>query len=135
MSSLNAPPIIAGVTSLAISKWLTFVAAVLLLAPFTAEAISATALADTARVEWQWGVKIPLRDSGVSGQFLAPARQLLIPGHRAQNPGLVDNVDSWTPCIRERCIGVAELLRALNLGVRYHRSRQENINNDRAHSY
>jgi hypothetical protein len=32
-----------------------------LLAPFTAEAISATALADTARVEWQWGVKIPLR--------------------------------------------------------------------------
>jgi hypothetical protein len=62
MTSLNAPPIIAGVTSLAISKWLTFVAAVLLLAPFTAEAISATALADTARVEWQWGVKIPLRD-------------------------------------------------------------------------
>jgi len=62
MSSLNTPPIIAGVTSLAISKWLTFVAAVLLLAPFTAEAISATALADTARVEWQWGVKIPLRD-------------------------------------------------------------------------
>jgi hypothetical protein len=61
MTSLNAPPIIAGVTSLAISKWLTFVAAVLLLAPFTAEAISATALADTARVEWQWGVKIPLR--------------------------------------------------------------------------
>src|ERR1043166_2756070 len=38
------------------------VAAALLLAPFTAEAVSATALADTARVEWQWGVKIPLRD-------------------------------------------------------------------------
>ena len=62
MSFLNTPPIIAGVTSLAISKWLTFVAAVSLLAPFTAEAISATALADTARIEWQWGVKIPLRD-------------------------------------------------------------------------
>jgi predicted acyl esterase len=27
-----------------------------------AEAIPATALADTAKVEWQWGVKIPLRD-------------------------------------------------------------------------
>ncbi len=62
MSSLNTPPVIAGVTSLAIAKWLTFVTALLLLAPFTAEAISATALADTARVEWQWGVKIPLRD-------------------------------------------------------------------------
>lgn len=54
MSSLNTPPVIAGVTSLAISKWLAFVAALLLLAPFTAEAIPATALADTAKVEWQW---------------------------------------------------------------------------------
>jgi hypothetical protein len=39
MSSLNTPLVIAGVTSLAISKWLTFVAALLLLALFTAEAI------------------------------------------------------------------------------------------------
>ena len=62
MGSLNTSPIIYGVTSFAISKWLSFVAAALLLAPFTAEAISATALADAARVEWQWGVKIPLRD-------------------------------------------------------------------------
>lgn len=62
MSSSNMPPVIAGFTSLAISKWLTFVAALLLLAPFTAEAIPATALAETAKVEWQWGVKIPLRD-------------------------------------------------------------------------
>ena len=62
MSSLNAPPVIAGVTSLAIWKWLTFVAALLLSVPFTAEAIPATALADTAKVEWQWGITIPLRD-------------------------------------------------------------------------
>jgi hypothetical protein len=39
MSSLNTPLVIAGVTSLAIAKWLTFIAALLLLAPFTAEAI------------------------------------------------------------------------------------------------
>ena len=74
MSSLNTPPVIAGVTSLAISKWLTFVAALLLLAPFTADAIPATALADTAKVEWQWGVKIPLRDGELAiGQLLANA--------------------------------------------------------------
>ena len=36
--------------------------ALLLLAPFTADAVPATALAETAKVEWQWGVKIPLRD-------------------------------------------------------------------------
>jgi hypothetical protein len=51
MSSLNTPPVIAGVTSLAISKWLTFVAALLLLVPFTAEAIPAAALADTAKMD------------------------------------------------------------------------------------
>jgi len=38
------------------------VAALLLLAPFTAEAIPATTLADTAKVDWQWGVQVPLRD-------------------------------------------------------------------------
>jgi putative CocE/NonD family hydrolase len=37
-------------------------AALLLLAPFTAAAVPAGALADAAKVEWQWGVKIPLRD-------------------------------------------------------------------------
>jgi hypothetical protein len=47
---------------MASSKWLAFVAALLLLAPITAEAIPATALADTAKVELQWGVRIPLRD-------------------------------------------------------------------------
>ena len=62
MSSLNMPPVIADVTSLAISKRLTLVAALLLLAPFTAGAVPAGALADAANVEWQWGVKIPLRD-------------------------------------------------------------------------
>jgi putative CocE/NonD family hydrolase len=44
------------------SKRLILAAAVLLLAPFTAGAIPADALADAAKVEWQWGVKIPLRD-------------------------------------------------------------------------
>jgi len=62
MSSLNAPPVVADVTSLAISKWLICVAALLLLVPFTAEAISPSALADAAKVEWQWGIRIPLRD-------------------------------------------------------------------------
>ena len=62
MSSLNTPPVVAGVMSLAISKRLTLVAVLLLLAPFTAGAVPAEALADAAKVEWQWGVKIPLRD-------------------------------------------------------------------------
>lgn len=38
------------------------VAALLLSAPFTARAVPATALEEAAKVEWQWGVKIPLRD-------------------------------------------------------------------------
>jgi uncharacterized protein len=38
------------------------IATLLLLASFTAGAVPAGALADAAKVEWQWGVKIPLRD-------------------------------------------------------------------------
>ncbi|HEY4970194.1 MAG TPA: CocE/NonD family hydrolase [Steroidobacteraceae bacterium] len=38
------------------------IAMLLLLASFTAGAVPADALADAAKVEWQWGVKIPLRD-------------------------------------------------------------------------
>jgi uncharacterized protein len=38
------------------------VAMLLLLGSFTAGAVPAGALADAAKVEWQWGVKIPLRD-------------------------------------------------------------------------
>jgi uncharacterized protein len=38
-------------------------AALLLLTPFIADAVPPAALADAAKVEWQWGVKIPLRDA------------------------------------------------------------------------
>ena len=62
MNSLNTPPAVAGVAPLAISKRLILAAALLLLASFTAGAVPAGALADAAKVEWQWGVKIPLRD-------------------------------------------------------------------------
>src|ERR1051326_6024501 len=62
MSSLNTRPDIAGVTLLAIARWLTLIAVALVAAPLTAQTISAIALEDAARVEWQWGVKIPLRD-------------------------------------------------------------------------
>jgi hypothetical protein len=48
------------------SKWLTFVAALLLLAPFTAEAIPTSALADTAKVELQWDRQE--RDGAQAGQ-------------------------------------------------------------------
>jgi len=43
-------------------KWLTSVFALFLLSQCTAEAIPATALANIAKVEWQWGVQVPLRD-------------------------------------------------------------------------
>jgi putative CocE/NonD family hydrolase len=62
MSSWDTPQLAAGSTSYAISNRLTLTAVLLLLAPFTAEAVPADALADAAKVEWQWGVKIPLRD-------------------------------------------------------------------------
>jgi putative CocE/NonD family hydrolase len=52
MSSLNAP----------LSKRLGLVAALLVSIPCAADAVPATALADAGKVEWQWGVKIPLRD-------------------------------------------------------------------------
>jgi uncharacterized protein len=52
MNSLNAP----------LSKRLGLVAALLLSIPCAADAVPATALADAGKVEWQWGVKIPLRD-------------------------------------------------------------------------
>jgi hypothetical protein len=51
MSSLNAP-----------RKPLALIAALLLLQSFTARAVPAETLAEAAKVEWQWGVKIPLRD-------------------------------------------------------------------------
>src|SRR6202035_301905 len=51
----------AGLRSMKISARVT-IAPLLLLASFTAGAVPAAALADAAKVEWQWGVKIPLRD-------------------------------------------------------------------------
>jgi uncharacterized protein len=62
MNSWNTPQVAAGVTSYAISKRLTLAAALLLSAPFTTDAVPVDALANAAKVEWQWGVKIPLRD-------------------------------------------------------------------------
>jgi putative CocE/NonD family hydrolase len=53
---------IASVRSLAISSRLALLAALLLSAPLSAGAVTADALAEAAKVEWQWGVKIPLRD-------------------------------------------------------------------------
>jgi putative CocE/NonD family hydrolase len=58
----NTPQGAAGVASRAIAKRLTLGAALVALTPFTAGAVPADALAETAKVEWQWGVKIPLRD-------------------------------------------------------------------------
>ena len=46
----------------AIGKRLALVAALLLPYPLTADAVPAAALGEAAKVEWQWGVKIPLRD-------------------------------------------------------------------------
>ena len=62
MNSSNTPPVAAGGTSYAILRRATLGAVLLLLAPLTAGAVPAAALADAAKVEWQWGVKIPLRD-------------------------------------------------------------------------
>ena len=55
MSSWNTPQLAAGSTSYAISKRLTLTAVLLLLAPFTTDAVPADALADALKVEWQWG--------------------------------------------------------------------------------
>jgi len=62
MNYWHTPQAAVGVTSYPIAKQLTLAAALLLLAPFTTGAVPADALADAAKVEWQWGVKIPLRD-------------------------------------------------------------------------
>ncbi len=43
-------------------KQLILMAALLLLKPLAAAAVPAAELAEAAKVEWQWGVKIPLRD-------------------------------------------------------------------------
>jgi uncharacterized protein len=62
MHSWNAPYSVAVVNRHALGKRLALVAALLLLKPLTADAVSAAALGEADKVEWQWGVKIPLRD-------------------------------------------------------------------------
>jgi uncharacterized protein len=62
MSSWNTSHAAGGVTAYPIWKRLTLATALLLSTPFTAGAVPADALAEAAKVEWQWGVKIPLRD-------------------------------------------------------------------------
>jgi predicted acyl esterase len=62
MSTLNSAPVVAVPRVVGISKHLILAAALLLLEPFTADAVPAAALSDADKVEWQWGVKIPLRD-------------------------------------------------------------------------
>lgn len=56
-----APSVIAYVTFPAV-RILLLTTVLLLAPPMTASAASASELADAAKVEWQWGVKIPLRD-------------------------------------------------------------------------
>ncbi len=48
--------------SFVIVRRVVCVAALVLLTPLTAGAVDAAKLEDAAKVEWQWGVKIPLRD-------------------------------------------------------------------------
>ena len=45
-----------------LNKYLILTAALLLFRPFVADAVPPGALAEAAKVDWQWGVKIPLRD-------------------------------------------------------------------------
>jgi uncharacterized protein len=45
-----------------LNKQLILAAALLLLKPFAADAVPPAALDEAAKVDWQWGVKIPLRD-------------------------------------------------------------------------
>jgi putative CocE/NonD family hydrolase len=54
--------IIAAFAAPTISTLVALAAVLLSLAPSAANAVPATALADAAKVQWQWGVKIPLRD-------------------------------------------------------------------------
>jgi uncharacterized protein len=56
------------------------IATLLLSASFTAGAVPAGVLADAAKVEWQWGVKIPLRDGvRLNATLYKPARASAVP--------------------------------------------------------
>ena len=52
----------AGISSWRSRTRLALATTLLLTTPFTAGAVPADALAEAAKVQWQWGVKIPLRD-------------------------------------------------------------------------
>jgi putative CocE/NonD family hydrolase len=62
MSSSTALLALAKTRLLDMSKLLSAAALLLAMTQFPAEAVPADALADAAKVDWQWGVPIPLRD-------------------------------------------------------------------------
>ena len=62
MTKPNACAVVARVRSRAWAGSVALAGTILLLVPFTAGALSAAELAQAAKVEWYWGVKIPLRD-------------------------------------------------------------------------
>jgi uncharacterized protein len=76
MNSWDKPSLAAGMTSATSWKWSGIAAALLLLAPLTSGAVPADALAEAAKVEWHWGVKIPLRDGvRLNATLYKPAAQ------------------------------------------------------------
>jgi uncharacterized protein len=79
MNSWNAPHSVALASVHAIGKCLALVAALLLLRPVTADAVPAAALGDADKVEWQWGVKIPLRDGVHLNATLYKPAKLVVP--------------------------------------------------------
>jgi putative CocE/NonD family hydrolase len=60
-NSLNIGAVVAAITRRPMLRYVA-IATALLSTPFAADAVPPAALADAAKVEWQWGVKIPLRD-------------------------------------------------------------------------
>jgi putative CocE/NonD family hydrolase len=76
MSSSNMPPVAAVHSFRGMRKRLILAAALLFLKPFAALAVPADALAEAAKVDWQWGVKIPLRDGvRLNATLYKPAAQ------------------------------------------------------------
>ena len=62
MTSLNLGALVSGAPSRARAGVAALGGAMLLFVPLGARAVSAAELAEAAKVTWQWGVKIPLRD-------------------------------------------------------------------------
>jgi hypothetical protein len=62
MNVLNMCPVVPSVTPCADSKYFALATGLLLLMSLSSLAVPTDELAAAAKVEWQWGVKIPLRD-------------------------------------------------------------------------